>query len=514
VKNNKVENNALYTRCPTCSTAFKVTDKLLTMAAGKVRCGACLAIFQATDYMLAPTKGLQNPIQSPTSIDQQPTSSKVANQQTVQSTTMDIQQPLNIEQPIDKTSDASKIQESDLPAELASQLVEPDKKIQQQAIQEKPIEIYSVEELNIDPELGPELNLDPPKFDHSDLDNSEIEDSGFKDSEIDDSEFDDMTFDDPEISGSLIDENNSNPETAAEMIDDDPQIDEGIIDEATINEEIDPITLPEINLDPTKSSNNSLPEELDMSDQLDQLSAIDPQIDPLTNELTTQDETIITKSDFDESFLDETDFLDGTEFIDETQAFDPLDPDEELSDQLTEQMLDTDSEPDPLDEFDNIVEENNNSLKIKLAVASLLVLLIITFTSIWSNRQAIAWSESWGSSMISVCQYLPCDLKPQRDVSKIKLLQRQLSPDEELDNVLDVKILLINEAVFDQPYPTIKIAFSNKNGERVSVKSYAPVDYLDKHSLNDLMPADSEVHIHFKTEMTHPDSLGFEFIFE
>jgi predicted Zn finger-like uncharacterized protein len=51
-----MDNSTLYTRCPTCSTAFKVTNELLAIAAGKVRCGACLAIFQASDYMLEPVK--------------------------------------------------------------------------------------------------------------------------------------------------------------------------------------------------------------------------------------------------------------------------------------------------------------------------------------------------------------------------------------------------------------------------------------------------------------------------
>ncbi|ADZ92309.1 DUF3426 domain-containing protein [Marinomonas mediterranea] len=35
------------TRCPKCSTAFRVTDDVLKMAAGKVRCGQCFHIFEA-----------------------------------------------------------------------------------------------------------------------------------------------------------------------------------------------------------------------------------------------------------------------------------------------------------------------------------------------------------------------------------------------------------------------------------------------------------------------------------
>jgi len=45
---------SLYTGCPSCKTTFKVTQKTLALAQGKVRCGACLTVFQATDYLLQP----------------------------------------------------------------------------------------------------------------------------------------------------------------------------------------------------------------------------------------------------------------------------------------------------------------------------------------------------------------------------------------------------------------------------------------------------------------------------
>ena len=39
--------NSFITRCPKCSTAFRVTDEVLSMAKGKVRCGQCFHIFEA-----------------------------------------------------------------------------------------------------------------------------------------------------------------------------------------------------------------------------------------------------------------------------------------------------------------------------------------------------------------------------------------------------------------------------------------------------------------------------------
>ncbi|QUX95268.1 DUF3426 domain-containing protein [Marinomonas sp. CT5] len=43
--------NSLITRCPKCSTAFRVSDEVLSMAKGKVRCGQCFHIFNASKVL-------------------------------------------------------------------------------------------------------------------------------------------------------------------------------------------------------------------------------------------------------------------------------------------------------------------------------------------------------------------------------------------------------------------------------------------------------------------------------
>ena len=41
----------MYTQCPECSTAFRVTADVLKQAAGKVRCGGCGNAFNALEYL-------------------------------------------------------------------------------------------------------------------------------------------------------------------------------------------------------------------------------------------------------------------------------------------------------------------------------------------------------------------------------------------------------------------------------------------------------------------------------
>ncbi|BFM17795.1 DUF3426 domain-containing protein [Maricurvus nonylphenolicus] len=43
------------TRCPKCSTSFRITDAQLQLAKGAVRCGSCLSIFKALDHLVETT---------------------------------------------------------------------------------------------------------------------------------------------------------------------------------------------------------------------------------------------------------------------------------------------------------------------------------------------------------------------------------------------------------------------------------------------------------------------------
>lgn len=50
----------IVTRCPQCNTAFRVTPNQLAVADGVVRCGSCLAVFKAIDYKTSNTGSKSN----------------------------------------------------------------------------------------------------------------------------------------------------------------------------------------------------------------------------------------------------------------------------------------------------------------------------------------------------------------------------------------------------------------------------------------------------------------------
>ncbi len=89
----------MYTRCPSCSSTFRVTATLLQMADGEVRCGSCGAVFNAlhtliddwsgTDFTLPETPRLVHP-DAP---DPEPDQAPVDEQRTAASETLEFDVP-------------------------------------------------------------------------------------------------------------------------------------------------------------------------------------------------------------------------------------------------------------------------------------------------------------------------------------------------------------------------------------------------------------------------------------
>lgn len=61
----------MFTQCPQCSTAFRVTPQVLKQAGGRVRCGGCGNAFSAIDHLTEEPPGPDNSIDNPAGDDLQ-----------------------------------------------------------------------------------------------------------------------------------------------------------------------------------------------------------------------------------------------------------------------------------------------------------------------------------------------------------------------------------------------------------------------------------------------------------
>jgi len=475
-----VENKAHYTRCPHCKSAFRITLEILSRAQGKARCGACLAIFQASDYLLQP-KEVKEVLEEAAQEDSQDSKSNASVNNTFE---------------VIENSEIQKEQdEFEFDPETGDLVLPEDKKDLVAEVKDEPQEEFQGKSIETETEESVPLENDV---------NSSRKEPTFE-IDINDIDPNDIDLDGNEVAQPV--EKIKQEEAVQPSEDESSEVDEAL----SVNK------ASEVETDTSKNLEIS-EEQLDIEDVI-QASASEAE------SITTseEDETAVeseAKDDQDAVSQDEEAQEEAVEEIPEKPE-----EDEELKRLLEaskkesekpksrEEILKAvDVAPDPLEEFDEIVQPNKRTFRNWLIFIVILSQLAFAGYKFWTNRQTLAWDENWGEFTQKVCSYLDCQLEARRDVSKIRLRQRIVSPSEEKEGYLSIQMLLTNEAEFDQPYPQILIRFSNSQGDQVAEKQFAVKDYFPE-KVNELMPADAEVHISFETELPHPDALGFEFIF-
>ena len=114
-----------------------------------------------------------------------------------------------------------------------------------------------------------------------------------------------------------------------------------------------------------------------------------------------------------------------------------------------------------------------------------------------------------------VCTELPCRYSGPRDVSQIKLVNRDIRVHPKVNNALLISATFINRANFKQPYPDITITLSDLSGAMVAQRRFTPAEYLGR--LNSpflLMPSGKPVQIALEVVDPGKDAVNFEFTFQ
>jgi predicted Zn finger-like uncharacterized protein len=114
-----------------------------------------------------------------------------------------------------------------------------------------------------------------------------------------------------------------------------------------------------------------------------------------------------------------------------------------------------------------------------------------------------------------ICTSLPCRYSGPRDLSQIKLVNRDIRLHPKVKNALLISATFINRAPFKQPYPDITISLSDLSGSLVAQRRFTPAEYLGR--LNSpflLMPSGKPVQIALEVVDPGKDAVNFEFTFQ
>ena len=166
--------------------------------------------------------------------------------------------------------------------------------------------------------------------------------------------------------------------------------------------------------------------------------------------------------------------------------------------------------------LDHEAEKTTASSSRFIWAGLIIILSMIALAQVaWFNRDRLLreypaltpWAER-------LCERLQCDVIRFRDLSAIKLLNREVRTHPRFRDALLVRATMVNNAEYIQPYPQIELVIYATNGQVISQGRFKPADYLGP-AANPAAGMAPSAPIHFVLELAGAaqQAVSFEFQF-
>ncbi|WP_341708987.1 DUF3426 domain-containing protein [Halopseudomonas sp.] len=127
-----------------------------------------------------------------------------------------------------------------------------------------------------------------------------------------------------------------------------------------------------------------------------------------------------------------------------------------------------------------------------------------------------AWSrdDRLRPALENFCLIAGCQLPTRVDVSQIRSSNLLVRPHPEFPNTLDINLIIYNRADYDQPFPVIRMTFSDSRGRSVATRDFRPTEYLaGELAGRTLMPSQTPIHIGLSMVAPAQQSTSYELDF-
>ncbi len=140
-------------------------------------------------------------------------------------------------------------------------------------------------------------------------------------------------------------------------------------------------------------------------------------------------------------------------------------------------LIDSDSIPTVIrDDFGgNVLAKANSPLQIIMWTLGSIALALFFLGQItyWQNVSVLP--QSWVNNF---CAIVGCDSNAERDLSTVRILNRNIFTHPNVKNALMITTSFVNESDHVQHFPFLQIALLNTHGEIVAIRRFSPADYL------------------------------------
>lgn len=150
-------------------------------------------------------------------------------------------------------------------------------------------------------------------------------------------------------------------------------------------------------------------------------------------------------------------------------------------------------------------------LWMSLAIGFLVLLLLMQI--LYTSRNWLAHQPMTSGLTRTFCKVTGCEITPQKDVSKIDLLSKNVYAHPNDPNTLIVTASLKNLASHQQPFPLIEVSFLNDDGIAIALQRFRPESYANLSSSKKyFLPGETQ---NFRIKISDPgrDAVRFQFRF-
>lgn len=144
------------------------------------------------------------------------------------------------------------------------------------------------------------------------------------------------------------------------------------------------------------------------------------------------------------------------------------------------------------------------------ALGNVLLVLLLAGQLTFYFRDYLASNALLKPWLVRACQLAKCEIRPLQDPRQIELVEVEVAPHPKFNRALSFSAVLVNRAVFSQPFPLLELSLTDTHGTQVVRRTFKPEEYLSQPALvaQGMSP---NVAVSARLEFTQPEpAAGYE----